>query len=113
MITHVLKLNYLEQIADGYEEGPRFTILAGDEEAEILEKLHFTEGVTVDSDYLVAEFTATGTNGVSLRPGDQIVYAYEQLSGGPSTSGNDWGNLVAHRANLKYLSSWANLRTGK
>ena len=44
---------------------------------------------------------------------DQIVYAYEQLSGGPSTSGNDWGNLVAHRANLKYLSSWANLRTGK
>lgn len=73
MITHVLKLNYLERINDGYEEGPRFTILAGDEEAEILEKLHFTEGVTVDSDYLVAEFTATGTNGVSLRPGDLIV----------------------------------------
>lgn len=80
MITHVLKLNYLEQIADGYEEGPRFTLLAGDEEAENLKKLDFTEGVTIDSDYLVVEFIATDTNGISLRPGDLIVLSGDHSS---------------------------------
>lgn len=63
---------------------------------------------------VVMPLFCTATGGMPANVSyDQIVYAYEQLSGGPSTSGNDWGNLVAHRANLKYLSSWANLRTGK
>ena len=80
MITHVLKLNYLEKLSEGYEEGPHFALLAGDEEAEILEKLEFTEGTTADCDYFVAEFIATDTNGVFLRPGDLIVLSGDRSS---------------------------------
>ena len=80
MITHVLKLNYLERVNDGYEEGPRFALLAGDKEAENLKALEFTEGVNVETDYLVVEFIATDTNGVDLGPGDLIVLSGDRSS---------------------------------
>lgn len=80
MITHVLKLNYLEKLSEGYEEGPRFTLLAGDKEAENLKAMEFTEGVNAETDYLVVEFIATDTNGVDLGPGDLVVLSGDRSS---------------------------------
>lgn len=80
MITHILKMNYLEATGDGYEEGPRFTLLAGEANSEVLMELNYTEGVAPDGDYLVVEVIATDTNGVYVRPGDLIVVSDRTIS---------------------------------
>jgi len=63
---------------------------------------------------VVMPLFCTTTGGMPVEVSyEQIMYAYQRVTSSDNSPEKDWGDLLAHRDNLKRLFSWANTRTGR
>lgn len=70
----LLEIRHLEITNTGPEEGPLFSLIAGDYSPRLIEKFKFrVETATQQADYFTTTVLADDTNGVVVTPGDLIV----------------------------------------